>query len=240
MAVPAERKQRATQLRRRLARAIPEPRCELEHANPWQLLVATILSAQSTDRMVNRVTPALFARYPTPAALAAAERGAVEALIRPTGFFRNKAKAICEASRLLAERHGGAVPRTLEELVELPGVARKTANVVLGVAYGIASGIAVDTHASRVSQRLGLTREKDPVAIERDLCALLPRRSWIADTHRLILHGRYLCTSRAPACAECPLNELCPAALTPAIGPWTARADAERQRVEARGEPEQG
>ena len=235
-AVSQERKQRATALRRRLARAMPEPRCELDHADPWQLLVATILSAQSTDRAVNRVTPALFARYPTPATLAAADRAAVEALIRPTGFFRNKAKAICEASRLLVERHGAAVPRSLDELVELPGVARKTANVVLGVAYGIASGIAVDTHASRVSQRLGLTREQDPVRIESDLCALLPRRSWIDTTHRLILHGRYLCTSRAPACAQCPLNELCPAALTPAIGPWTGRADAERKRVESRGE----
>jgi endonuclease-3 len=195
------------QVQRRLAEAMPDPRCELDHASAWQLLVATILSAQSTDRMVNRVTPALFARYPTPAALAAAELPELEEQIRSTGFFRNKAKAIRGASQQVAERHGGEVPRSIEELVELPGVARKTANVVLGVAYGIASGIAVDTHAARVAQRLGWTREQDPVRIERDLCEQIPRADWIDANHRLILHGRYVCLARAPACAECPLNE---------------------------------
>jgi endonuclease III len=228
-------RERADAIVERLRAAMPEPRCELDHASAWQLLVATILSAQSTDRTVNRVTPALFARYPTPRALADSDPAHVEALVHATGFFRNKAKAIRAASRALVEQHSGEVPRTLEALVELPGVARKTANVVLGVAFRIASGMAIDTHATRVSGRLGLTAESDPVRIERDLCALVPREAWIDTTHRLILHGRYLCTSRDPQCAECPLNELCPAALGPAIDPWPERAQREGRRVRLQG-----
>jgi endonuclease III len=234
----ADTRAQAAAIVERLAAAMPEPRCELDHANAWQLLVATILSAQSTDRTVNRVTPALFARYPTPRALAESEPAEVEALVHSTGFFRNKAKAIRAASRALVEQHSGEVPRTLEALVQLPGVARKTANVVLGVAYRIASGMAVDTHAMRVSGRLGLTAESDPVRIERDLCELVPRDAWIDTTHRLILHGRYLCTSRDPQCAQCPLNELCPSALGPAIDAWPERAQREGRRVRLQGPSE--
>ena len=223
-------------MRRRLERALPEPRCELDHENAWQLVVATILSAQSTDKRVNLVTPALFERYPTPADLGAADRAEVEDLVRTTGFFRNKAKAITGASRLIAERHGGEVPRSVEELVELPGVARKTANVVLGTAYRIPSGIAVDTHATRVSQRLELTEERDPVKIERDLCELFPRETWPDMSHRLILHGRYVCLARKPDCPRCPLNEVCPSAEAKPEGTWTARAQVEGKRIAARGE----
>jgi endonuclease-3 len=233
-------RERASRIVERLAAAMPEPRCELDHASPWQLLIATILSAQSTDRTVNRVTPALFARYPAPRALAESEPAEVEDLVRATGFYRNKTKAIRAASRMLVERHGGEVPRELAALVELPGVARKTANVVLGVAYGVASGMAVDTHATRVSGRLGLSRQSDPVRIEQDLCALVPQDAWIDTTHRLILHGRYLCTARDPRCAECPLNELCPSALLPAIDAWPERAEREGERVARQGESAPG
>ena len=215
---------------------MPEPQCELDHADAWQLVIATILSAQSTDKRVNMVTPALFERYPTPAALGAADPADVEELVRTTGFFRNKTKSILAASRMIAERFGGETPRTLEELVELPGVARKTANVVLGTAYRIPSGMAVDTHATRVSQRLELTKEKDPVKIERDLCELFPRASWPDMSHRLILHGRYVCVARKPDCPHCPLNEVCPSAEAKPEGTWTARAQAEGKRVAARGE----
>lgn len=222
---------RAQTVRARLRRAIPDPRCELDHDGPWQLLIATILSAQCTDARVNRATPALFARFPTPAALGKAPLPAVEALVKSTGFYRNKAKSIVGASRILAEEHAGQVPRTLQALVVLPGVARKTANLVLGTGYGIASGIVVDTHVGRVVRRLGLSADDDPVVVEQDLCALVPRAEWIAAGHRLLLHGRYVCTARAPACAGCPLNEVCPSREAPATGTWTARADAERAAV---------
>ncbi len=225
-------------LRQRLARAIPEPRCELDHGSPWQLLVATILSAQSTDRRVNEVTPALFEAFPTPAALAAAPRADVERLVKSTGFFRNKARAIQEASREIAERHGGEVPRALEPLLELRGVARKTANVVLGTAYGIASGIVVDTHAGRVARRLGLTRAEDPETVEEDLCGAFPRASWIETGQRLVLHGRYVCLARRPRCATCPLNELCPAREAEPEAGWSERALREADRVAARGDLE--
>jgi endonuclease-3 len=231
---------RATQIRERLSRAIPEPRTELDHANAWQLLVATILSAQSTDRNVNRVSPALFRRFPTPAALGAASQEDVEGLVRSTGFFRSKARAIRETSRLIAERHGGEVPRSIEELTELPGVARKTANVVLGSAFGIPSGVVVDTHVGRVARRLELSCEQDPVKVETELCALFPRASWIEISHRLVLHGRYVCTARDPSHGECPLFELCPSAEGKAEGRWTERADAERRLVEARGQARLG
>lgn len=215
---------------------MPEPKCELDHASPWQLLVATILSAQSTDRGVNRVTPTLFARYPTPAELGAAPQEEVEVIVKPTGFFRNKAKAIRETSRRIAAEHGGEVPRTLEQLIELPGVARKTANVVLGTAYGVASGMTIDTHAGRVARRLGLTKQSDPVKVEKDLCELFPRTSWVDMGHRFVLHGRYVCTAQKPRCKQCPLNEVCPVREAEPEGTWTKRADAERVRVESRGE----
>ena len=215
------------QLLERLQQAIPDPHVELRFDNPWQLLVAVILSAQSTDRMVNLVTPVIFQRWPTPEALAAAPQEEVEVVVKSTGFFRNKAKAIRGASQMLVERFGSSVPRTLAELVEVPGVARKTANVVLGAAYGITTGIVTDTHAMRVAQRLALTRKEAPEKIEADLCRLFPERHWIALSHQLVLHGRHLCTARAPNCQGCALNELCPARQAPPEGTWQERASAE-------------
>ncbi len=225
----------SSELRARLARALPEPRCELDFADAWQLLVATILSAQSTDARVNQVTPALFARWPTPAALGAATQAEVEGVVKSTGFFRNKARAIREASQQLVARFGGEVPRDLQALLGLRGVARKTANLVLGTAYGLATGMIVDTHAARVAQRLGLTRASDPLEIERDLCAFFPRAEWVASGHRLVLHGRYVCKARAPRCAECPLNELCPARAASAEGALSERELGQARRVAARG-----
>ena len=229
--------ERIAELRQRLARTLPDPRCELDHADAWQLLVATILSAQSTDRRVNQVTPELFRRWPTPVALARASQADVEAVIKSTGFFRNKARAIRETSRMLAERFGGAVPHTLEEALELRGVARKTANLVLGTAYGIPTGIVVDTHAARVAQRLALSRATEPAKIELDLLELFPRDEWIATGHRLVLHGRYVCTARAPRCTECPLNELCPSKAAELVGSVAARAKHEAALVARRGAP---
>lgn len=226
----------ADEVRKRLARAIPNPVVELDHRSPWQLLIATILSAQSTDKKINEVTPVLFSRWPTPEALASADPAEVEAVVKPTGFFRNKAKAIMGASRVLVERFEGEVPRTLEELVTLPGVARKTANVVLGSAFGIPSGIVVDTHVTRVSRRLELAVAKTPAAIEAELTALFPKESWIEMGHRLVLHGRYVCKAKRPMCARCPLNEICAAAeAEPEIPKWTERAEWERRLVESRG-----
>jgi len=222
---------RVGELFARLADAIPEPRCELEHEDAFQLLVATILSAQSTDARVNQVTPALFARYPTPAALAAADPSDVEELVRSTGFYRNKAKAIVAASRMLHAQHGGQVPRSLEALVELPGVARKTANVVLGTAYRLPTGIVVDTHVGRVARRLGLTAQQDPERVEAELCAQVPRDAWIDTGHRLVLHGRYVCRAKQPDCAQCPLTELCPSAEAKPEGTVAARTHAERERI---------
>lgn len=220
----------------RLRRAIPEPRCELDHASPWQLLIATILSAQSTDKTINSVTPDLFARWPTPAALAAAPREDVERAVHRTGFFRNKARAIQLASMAIAQQHGGEVPRTMEALLELPGVARKTANLVLGTGFGIPSGIVVDTHVTRMAGILGLSTATKPEAIEQDLCAILPKDRWVDDGHRLLLHGRHVCTARQPDCAACPLHELCPsAAAVPVHGTWEERAAAEGRRVASRG-----
>jgi endonuclease-3 len=222
------------ELRRRLARAIPDPRVELDHGNAWQLLIATILSAQSTDARVNQVTPELFRRFPTPAALGAASQAEVEALVRTTGFFRNKARAIRETSAALAERHGGEVPRDLDALLALRGVARKTANLVLGTAYGLATGFAVDTHVARVAQRLGLTRATDADRIAGELEAAFPRAEWIATFHRLVLHGRTVCTARAPRCGACPLNELCAARMAPPEGSVAARAASEARLVATR------
>jgi endonuclease-3 len=226
----------AVAVRQRLSRAIPEPCCELDHDNAWQLLIATILSAQSTDKRVNMVTKELFRRYPTPEALGGASQEAIEELVKSTGFFRNKAKAIIAASRKIADDHGGAVPRTMAAMVELPGVARKTANVVLGTAYRIATGFIVDTHVARVAKRLGLTTEDDPVKIEQELTALFPKRSWIDMGHRMVLHGRYVCLSQNPRCNRCPLNEICPSAAESPAGRWRQRATYEQELVSARGE----
>jgi endonuclease-3 len=194
-----------------LRRAQPEAHCALEHRTPFELLVATILSAQCTDKRVNLVTPGLFRRFPTPAALAAAPRAELERLVRPTGFFRAKARSLQEMSLGLMERHGGEVPRSLEELVALQGVGRKTANVLLGTAFGTASGVVVDTHVRRVTQRLGLTRHTDPVKIERDLMASLPQDEWVGFSHRVIWHGRQTCKAGRPRCGECLLSSWCPA-----------------------------
>jgi endonuclease-3 len=208
-ATPATRS-RVAHILAALHGARPQARVELEHRSPLQLLIATILSAQCTDERVNTVTPALFRAWPDAAALAGAPRGEIERLIRPTGFFRAKARAIAECSRLLVERHGGDVPHTMEELTRLPGVGRKTANVVLGAAYGIPSGIVVDTHMARVAQRLGLTRQSDPVKIEQELMAVVPSSEWIFFSIAMILHGRYVCQARLPRCGACPLRPHCP------------------------------
>jgi endonuclease-3 len=199
----------ARRIVRGLARLYPDARCSLDFASPLQLLVATILSAQCTDVRVNQVTPALFARFPDAFAFAAADQAELEALIQSTGFFRNKARNIVLCCRQLVEQHGGEVPRTMDELVALAGVGRKTANVVLGNAFGV-PGIPVDTHVGRLSQRLGLTRATDPVRIEQDLAGLIPRREWTALGHRMIYHGRQVCHSRKPLCADCALAALCP------------------------------
>ncbi len=202
--------QRVRTLLALLARHDPDPRCALVHANAFELLAATILSAQCTDVRVNLVTPALFSRYPTPAALAAAEVQDVEELVRSTGFFRNKAKNLVGMAQALVERHGGQVPREMEALVELPGVARKTANVVRGECFRLADGVVVDTHVLRLSYRLGLTEAHDPLRVERDLMASLPREDWIAFSHRLIRLGRTVCVARKPRCTACPLAAHCP------------------------------
>ncbi len=193
-----------------LAAEYPDATCALHFSNPLQLLIATILSAQCTDVRVNMVTPALFKKYPSAAALAAASRSDVEKAIQTTGFFRAKAKSIQGAAQKLVEEHGGKVPQTIEELVQLPGVGRKTANVVLGTAYEIASGVVVDTHVTRLSQRMGLTKQKDAVKIEQDLMALLPRSQWVDFSHRLIHHGRRICVARKPRCEDCVLIKVCP------------------------------
>jgi len=202
--------ERVTALLVRLSEAYPEAECALEHQSPWELLVATILSAQCTDVRVNMVTPALFAKYPRPEDYLAAPVEELEQDIHSTGFYRNKAKSIRGAAQMLVEQFGGELPRTMEEMLLLPGVARKTANVVLGTAFGLAEGIAVDTHVRRLSGRLGLTRHDDPDKIERDLMALAPREQWINLSHRLILHGRQVCHARKPSCSACALAELCP------------------------------
>ena len=228
--------ERLSALRKRLARAIPAPECELDHGDPWQLLIATILSAQSTDKTVNAVTPALFARFPTPAALAEADPAEVEKLVVRTGYFRNKTKSIIAASAALVRDHGGVVPKEMDALLALPGVARKTANVVLTTAYAIPSGIVVDTHAGRVARRLDLTKADDPSTVETDLMRVFPRRAWVDTGHRFVLHGRYVCQKRKPRCTACPLNELCPAAEAEPEERWTVRADREADVVINRGD----
>src|SRR5580693_9496982 len=187
----------------------PDATCALLHHNPWELLVATILSAQCTDKRVNEVTPGLFAKYPTPADFAAVRPEELANEIRSTGIFNNKAKSIVGAAQREVSEFGGKVHKTMEEMLTIPGAARKTANVVLGTAYGIASGIVVDTHVQRIAARLDLTKETDPVKIERDLMKIVPRERWILFSHQLILHGRALCVARLPKCAECALNSVC-------------------------------
>jgi endonuclease III len=202
----------AAELYRRLLILYPAAHCELDFKSPLQLTVATILSAQCTDKRVNLVTPALFKRYPSTKSLAAAKPADLEELIKSTGFFRSKTKSIIGMAKALVERHGGRVPRTMDELVALPGVGRKTANVILGNAFDINEGVVVDTHVARLSARLGLTRATDPVKIERVLVGLFPRETWTMLSHLLIWHGRRICVARNPKCPECVLRDICPSA----------------------------
>ena len=206
-------KSSAAEIFQRLREIYPDARCALDHRNAYELLCATILSAQCTDARVNLVTPTLFARYPTPEALARASQADVEEIIKSTGFFRNKARSLIGMAQAVVANHEGQVPRTMEELRLLPGVGRKTANVVLGNAYGINEGITVDTHVARLSQLLGLTQQADPVKIEQDLMALFPRDAWALLSHLLIFHGRQVCIARRPRCGQCVLADLCPSSL---------------------------
>ncbi|HEY0931116.1 MAG TPA: endonuclease III [Gemmatimonas sp.] len=208
----ADKQAIATVVLDRLQATYPDAHCELDHRNAFELLAATILSAQCTDVRVNMVTPALFAQFPDPESLADAPPEAVEEIIRTTGFFRAKAKSLIGMARALVRDHGSEVPRSIAELVALPGVGRKTANVILGNAFGINEGIVVDTHVQRLSRRLGLTREPDPVGIERELMPLFPRESWAQLSHLLIFHGRRTCFARKPACDACVLADVCPSA----------------------------
>lgn len=194
----------------RLRLAYPDAHCALDYDTPIQLLVATILSAQCTDERVNLTTPALFARFPTAEALAGADQSEMEELVRPTGFYRQKARYIRESAQMVLHEYGGEVPQAMDDLLRLPGVARKTANVVRGEVYGLADGITVDTHVKRLSGRLGFTAETDPVKVERDLMAIIPHESRIEIAHLLIWHGRAVCKARKPDCASCVLNDICP------------------------------
>jgi endonuclease III len=206
----ADRVARADSIYRVLDETYPDAHCALDHRNPFELTVATILSAQCTDVRVNQVTPALFEAFPDAESLAGARLEDVEELVRSTGFFRNKAKNLVGMAEAVVERHGGEVPRTMEALAALPGVGRKTANVVLGNAFGIDEGIVVDTHVKRLSNRLGFTRNTDPVKVEADLVKLFPRSRWTQLSHLLIFHGRQVCVARKPRCGICPVARLCP------------------------------
>ena len=201
-----------------LERDYPEAECALHHKGPFQLLAATILSAQCTDARVNMITPELFRRWPDAKTLAIAEQEAVEKVIHSTGFYRNKAKSLVGMAKALVERHGGEVPASMDALTKVPGAGRKTANVVLGTAFGMNEGVVVDTHVGRLSTRLGLTKETDPVKIERELMELVPREGWTSFSHRLILHGRRICDARKPKCGPCSLRDLCPSALPLEVG----------------------
>lgn len=210
----AKRAARTAEIVGRLHAGYPDADCALTYSSPWELLVATILSAQCTDERVNAETPALFARFPSPQSFAEADISEIEELVRRTGFFRNKARAIKESAIALVEEFDGRLPQTMEELLTLRGVARKTANVVLGTAFGIAAGVVVDTHVSRLSQRLGLTAKSDAPGIERDLMVLVDQPEWVFFGHALILHGRSVCKARRALCGECSLAEICPSAVT--------------------------
>ena len=201
--------ERIAEILRRLAKAYPNAECALVHHNAWELLVATILSAQCTDARVNMVTPELFRIFPTPKAMAEASLPAIEEIIRSTGFYHNKAKSISGAAKKIVGDFGGKVPQTMAELLTVPGAARKTANVVLGVAYRIAEGVVVDTHVLRISNRLGLTQSDDPKKVEQDLMQILPKDRWIAFSHEVIHHGRNICVARKPKCVDCSLETLC-------------------------------
>lgn len=211
----AARKARTIEIFDRLKRAYPDAHCSLDHRNPFELLVATILSAQCTDERVNMTTPALFKRYPDPASLADARTEELEDLIKSTGFFRNKAKSLLGMANSLVDNHNAVVPARMDSLVDLPGVGRKTANVVLGNAFGINEGVVVDTHVGRLSQRLGLTKQTDAVAIEQDLIPLVPREEWTIFSHLLIYHGRAVCKAPTPKQSECVLCDLCPTCVLP-------------------------
>lgn len=207
---PADRKAQARKVVRRLAADYPDAECALKHETPYQLLVATILSAQCTDARVNIVTKPLFEKYPTAADLASLPLAKIEKLVQSTGFFRNKAKNIKACSQQLVEKYDGQVPEDLDALVKLPGVGRKTANVVLGTVYGITSGVVVDTHVTRITRRLGLTEEKDAVKIEKDMMEIVPKKEWIDFSHRLVHHGRQVCIARKPKCDACSMVKFCP------------------------------
>lgn len=205
----AARKERIAVILQKLDEMYPNVTCALHHSNPWELLVSTILSAQCTDKRVNEVTPGLFKKYPTPKDFAAVRPEVLAGDIRSTGFFNNKAKSVVGAAKMIVGQFGGKVPQTLGELITVPGAARKTANVVLGSGYGIASGVVVDTHVLRVSKRLDLTKNTDPVKVEQDLIKIIPQERWILFSHQIIHHGRALCVARKPKCAECKLNPIC-------------------------------
>ena len=204
-----ERAARVAVILKGLDEMYPDATCALHHSNPWELLVATILSAQCTDKRVNEVTPGLFQKYPTPQDFAAARQETLAADIRSTGFFNTKSKSVIGAAKKIVDEFRGEVPRTMAELITVPGAARKTSNVVLGTAYGIAAGVVVDTHVHRVSRRLDLTKNDDPVSIEQDLMKIIPEDRWILFSHQIIHHGRALCVARKPRCAECRLNPVC-------------------------------
>ncbi|MGI9627636.1 MAG: endonuclease III [Longimicrobiales bacterium] len=204
------RQERATEIHRLLALEYPDAHCALDYRTPFELAVATILSAQCTDVRVNMVTPHLFKKYPTPKALAAAEQSELEEVVRSTGFFRNKAKSLIGMATALVEEHNSEIPRTIKELSALPGIGRKTANVVLGNAFGIDEGVVVDTHVKRLSGRMRLTRETTPEKVERDLMALFPSEVWTMLAHLLIYHGRQVCAARKPRCNQCTVSHLCP------------------------------
>ena len=208
-------KQHAAEIHRRLLALYPDAHCELDYRNPYELAVATILSAQCTDKRVNMVTPELFRRWPDAEALSQAPREAIEQVIQSTGFYRNKAKSLSGFATQVVERHGGAVPADMDALVVLPGIGRKTANVVLGNAYGINEGVVVDTHVQRLSRRFGLTKESDPVKVERALMPLFPREGWTMLSHLMIWHGRRVCDARKPKCGDCALADICPSAELP-------------------------
>lgn len=205
----ADRRARVQKILQGLDKLYPAATCALHHGNPWELLVATILSAQCTDKRVNEVTPGLFRKYPTIRDFAAASQAELAQEIRSTGFFNNKSKSIIGAAKKILSDFNGKIPRTMEEMLTIPGCARKTANVVLGTAYGIPSGLVVDTHVQRISQRLDLTKETDPNKIERDLMAVIPKDRWILFSHQMIHHGRNLCSARRPRCSECLLDPIC-------------------------------
>ena len=224
----AQRRELANKVVATLRRLYPDAKCSLDYRTPLQLLIATILSAQCTDERVNKVTPALFARYRSAADFASADPRELENYIRSTGFYRAKAKNIIACCRALVQKYEGELPRDMQELTELPGVGRKTANVILGTAWGIPAGIVVDTHVRRLARRMGLTPHTDPDKIERDLMALIPQEEWIAFGHRMIYHGRQVCLARKPKCDQCPLNSFCPK-----IGVQTRKSQATRQRRQA-------